>query len=115
MRPDQLERLKELRERLADEALVEMDPANWPGADTPREQWDAKTRGDRNWSMKNAQASVTLLVNLHRLTDAAGATTPPPEDEAAKEQREIDRAEAEARKLLDKVGGKRGRRASAEN
>lgn len=114
MREDQRQKLIAIQEKLADEALVEMDPDSWPGAGKPREEWDAKTRGDRNWSMKNANAAVTLLVNLKRLTEDAPTGPSPAEEEAAEQQR-IAEAEARAQEMMKRVGGKNGRRDRAEN
>lgn len=114
MREDQRQKLLAIQEKLADEALVEMDPDNWPGAGKPREDWDAKTRGDRNWSMKNANAAVTLLVNLKRLTEDK-PSGPAPEDEEAKEAAAIAEAEAQARELLERAGKSGGRSRSAKN
>lgn len=109
MREDQRQRLVAIQEKLADEALIEMDPDNWPGAGVPREEWSAKVRGDRNWSMKNANASVALLVNLKRLVDDAPAG-PAPEDEAEAERARIAAAESAAQALMERVGKKNGRR-----
>lgn len=107
MTPEQLERLAAITEKVTDEALDAMDPAKWPGADVPVEKWTAQIRGDRVWQVKNANAAVSLLLNLRRLTEGeggpgGGATTPgcPPEET---EEEKVERAEAAAKKLLDGV------------
>ena len=61
MRSDQLERLNDLAERLADVFLTEADPDSWPGAGTPMEAWDQRVRGDRVWVKKGAMATAGVL------------------------------------------------------
>lgn len=103
MRPDQLQRLQELSEKLADVVLEEADPAEWPGANTPLASLSQQERGDRYWSKKNAAATFALLERTTSLlTDAKDLRNNRPEDDADMEK-QIAAKEREASKLLDKV------------
>ena len=71
MRPDQLERLRDLEERLADVVLEEADPDTWPGAGKPLASLTQQERGDRFWCKRNAAATFGLLERTVRtLADA---------------------------------------------
>ena len=61
MRPDQLQRLDDLSERLADSFLVEADLAQWPGDGCPPSRTTQQQRGDRYWCKKNAMATGGVL------------------------------------------------------
>jgi hypothetical protein len=109
MRIDQYERLQALSEKLTDVFLDEADPDVWPGAGIPLATMDKATRGDRYWSKKNAAATVMLIGRVEQLTGmiqhgsntgegTAGVTETQDELDS-----EIDAAEKEAAKLLDKV------------
>lgn len=103
MRPDQLQRLQELSEKLADVVLEEADPAEWPGANMPLAALSQQERGDRYWCKKNAAATFALLERTTSLlTDAKDLRNNRPEDDADMEK-QIAAKEREASKLLDKV------------
>ena len=103
MRPDQLQRLQELSEKLADVVLEEADPAEWPGANMPLASLSQQERGDRYWCKKNAAATFALLERTTSLlTDAKDLRNNRPEDDADMEK-QIAAKEREASKLLDKV------------
>ena len=103
MRPDQLERLQDLSEKLAEVVLEEADPAEWPGANTPLAALSQQERGDRYWCKKNAAATFALLERTTSLlTDAKDLRNNRPEDDADMEK-QIAAKEREASKLLDKV------------
>ena len=103
MRPDQLQRLAELSEKLAEVVLEEADPAEWPGANTPLAALSQQERGDRYWSKKNAAATFSLLDRtLSIVANKAGSTSKTPEEDADLEK-QIAAKEREASKLLDKV------------
>lgn len=61
MRADQIKRLEELAERLADVFLVEADPDNWSGAGKLPRDMDQQTRGDRHWDRKGAMGTGGVL------------------------------------------------------
>lgn len=79
MRQDQFDDLQKLSEKLTDIFLEEANSANWPGAGIPDANMDAKTRGDRLWTKKNAIATmgmvqrIVTLTGVVRMNTAAGA------------------------------------------
>lgn len=108
MRPDQLQKLQALSERLADVFITEADPDHWTGdgklpADLSREE-----RGDRLWDRKGAMATggvlrYTLDLIGHHAPRGDGDKYP---EEAAREadlDGKIRRAEKEAAAALDRV------------
>ena len=83
MRPDQIQRLQDLAERLADSFLLEADPAEWPGDGKPPAVMDQGERGDRYWCKKNAMATGGVLrftLDLMEKHHAPGDKTPDAED-----------------------------------
>lgn len=103
MRPDQMQRLQELSEKLADVVLDEADPAKWPGADMQLAALTQQQRGDRYWCKKNAAATFSLLERTASLlTDAKDLRNQRP-DEDADMEKQIAAKEREAAKLLEKV------------
>lgn len=100
MRPDQLQRLRELSEKLADVVLVEADPDEWPGAGRGPAEMDQQTRGDRYWCKKNAAATFALLVRAQEIVDKSGGDQPPPDADV---ERDISRYEREAAKALERI------------
>lgn len=103
MRPDQMQRLAELSEKLADVVLEEADPAEWPGAGVPLASMTKEERGDRYWCKKNAAATFALLERTSSmLTDAKDLRNNRPEEDDDLEK-QIAAKEREASKLLDKV------------
>lgn len=61
MRPDQIARIQELSEQLADRFILEADPTEWPGAGTPPAEWSQEDRGNAYWCKKNAMATGGVL------------------------------------------------------
>lgn len=61
MRPDQLARLHELSEQLADTFLTEADPKEWAGGEKLPADLTQQERGDRYWCKKNAMATGRVL------------------------------------------------------
>lgn len=61
MRPDQIERLKDLTEKLADRFLLEADPDEWPGRSASPADITQQERGDAYWCKKNAMATGGVL------------------------------------------------------
>jgi hypothetical protein len=61
MRPDQLTRLQELTEKLAERFLLEADPAEWPGDGQVPAGMTQQQRGDAYWCKKNAMATGGVL------------------------------------------------------
>lgn len=104
MRQDQIQRLTELQERLADVVLEEADPAEWPGANTPLAALTQQERGDRYWCKKNAAATFSLL---ERTTSVLTDLQDPNRNRDPKDDADLDKQiaakEKEAQRLLDKV------------
>lgn len=61
MRADQLTRLQDLAEKLADKFLIEADPDEWPGAGKLPADLTVQERGDGYWAKKNAMATGGVL------------------------------------------------------
>ncbi len=103
MRPDQLQRLQELTEKLADVVLEEADPAEWPGAGQPLADLTQQERGDRYWCKKNAAATFMLLSRADEIIQRR-TTNKPPEGESAEDlDRTIAQAEKEAARALKRI------------
>lgn len=109
MRQDQYERLQALSERLTDVFLDEAEPDNWPGKGMDVAAMDKQTRGDRYWCKKNAVATLSLIDRVGKLTgdiqaaSSAGAGSAAVVDDDDGLDTEIESAEKEAAKLMDKM------------
>lgn len=110
MRPDQIERLNDLSERLADRFLIEADPAEWPGSDSPPADITQQERGDAYWCKKNAMATGGVLrYTLDLVKNHAGEVQAAEDDTAAesdldKKIREAERrASAAVSRAMDKA------------
>ncbi|SEB73412.1 hypothetical protein SAMN05216178_2051 [Pseudomonas saponiphila] len=104
MRSDQLDRMQNLAEDLAEVVIQEADPKQWPGAGKLLADLTKDERGDRYWCKKNAAATMTLLVkvmNICGTLNRAGAPAPNEEEEGM--DKDIARAEQEAVALLEKA------------
>lgn len=92
MREDQLKRLAELSERLADAFIFEAEPSEWPGSGMTAADMSQQERGDRYWCKKNAMATGGVLrYTLDLLNKHSGED---PEDAAA--DADLDRRVKEA-------------------
>jgi hypothetical protein len=107
MRQDQIERLKDLAEKLADVVLEEADPAEWPGAGVPLAALTQEERGNRYWCKKNAAATFSLLERsqslLSDVQDPHRNRTPGQENDLDKQ---IAEKERQASKVLEKAMAK---------
>jgi hypothetical protein len=110
MRPDQIARLNDLSEKLADRFLVEADPVEWPGGGATPADMTQQERGDSYWCKKNAMATggvlrYTLdLVKSHSAPggdDAEGASKDADMDKKINEAER--RAAAAVARALDKA------------
>lgn len=61
MRQDQIERLKELTEQLADRFLIDADPTEWPDDGRLPAELTQKDRGNAVWCRKMAMATGGVL------------------------------------------------------
>lgn len=103
MRPDQIARLQELQEKLADVVLEEADPDLWPGAGMAMADMDRETRGDRYWSKKNAAATFAILERTTSTIERKIGADAPAEAQDADIDKQIAKREKEAAALLDGV------------
>lgn len=112
MRPDQIARLNELSERLADRFLMEADPGEWPGGAVSPADMTQQERGDAYWCKKNAMATGGVLrYTLDLMTKhapAEGGTSAPDADaDLDKKIREAERRAAKAvENAMEKAKGK---------
>jgi len=107
MRPDQIARLQELSERLADSFILEADPAEWPGNGKPPTELSQEERGNAYWCKKNAMATGGVLrYTLDLLDKEGGAGTPDIAAQDANMDRKIRDAERRAAAAVDRVIGK---------
>lgn len=97
MRPDQVERMRDLAERLADAFLAEADPTEWAGDGTPIAEMTSTQRGDRYWCKRNAGATAMVLRSTLDFVDRADQRAPTGESPDAEDD-ENDRRIAEAEK-----------------
>lgn len=86
MRPDQIARLKDLSESLADRFLLEADPSEWPGDGKAPADLSQQERGDAYWAKKNAMATGGVL----RYTMDLVAKMTDPEEGAGDPAKEAD-------------------------
>lgn len=108
MRADQLQRLQELSEKLADVFIVEADPANWSGGGLPRDM-SQEERGNRHWDRKGALGTGAVLAHtLNVIKHYEGRKPAPgdPEDTDDPMISVIDTAEQKAKQALDRVMNK---------
>jgi len=108
MRPDQLQRLQDLSEKLADTFLTEADPGEWTGGSVGPADLTQQERGDRYWCKKNAMATGGVLrftLDLISSHERPGGGTPAEEDadmEARISEAEK-RAAAAVKRAVDKA------------
>lgn len=104
MRPDQLQRLADLSEKLADVALEECDPEEWSGAGRAVRDLTQQERGDRFWCKKNAAATLSLLQRVEQIR--ATPDSKPEEPAGVDVDHEISQAERRAADLLNRMAAK---------
>jgi hypothetical protein len=102
MRPDQLIRIAELSEKLAEVVLEEADPETWPGAGVPLAEMSNEQRGNRYWAKKNAAATFTLLDRTASLLQHISDPSKP-QDNDEDLDKQLAAREKEAAKMLDRV------------
>lgn len=110
MRPDQVQRLQELSEALADRFILEADPQEWPGAGKAPTDMTPQERGDQHWAKKLAMGTASVLRYTLDLS-ALHADRKAPEGKEDELDRELDqriseaerRAKAAVKRALDKA------------
>jgi hypothetical protein len=103
MRADQLQRMADLSEKLADVVLDEANPETWPAPGVSVGDMTKEERGDRYWCKKNAAASLALLMKVEQVRSDWRTRDPDNPADDFNVDKTIDAAEREAAKLLDKV------------
>jgi hypothetical protein len=103
MRPDQITRLRDLSESLAEVVIDEADPKTWPGAGKSLADLTKQERGDRLWSKKNAAASMMLLVKVMNIAGYAAGGQSPKEEAGEDLDGQVKQAEREAQALLERA------------
>ena len=63
----QLEKLKQLSDRMVAVVIAEADPDTWAGANKKLGEMSEEERGDRYWCKKNANQVITTAVKLETL------------------------------------------------
>lgn len=107
MRPDQLERLKDLSERLADVFITEADPENWSGAGKLPNEMSKGERGDRHWDRKGAMGTGGVLkYTLDLIAGGKAGETKDQGEQAARDadlEAKISDAEKRAKQAVARV------------
>ncbi|MDF7671164.1 hypothetical protein PT276_08170 [Orbaceae bacterium ESL0721] len=101
---NQLEKLKQLSEKMIGIVIAEADPDTWPGADKKLSEMDESERGDRYWSKKNANQVISTAVKLETLIalhERKG--TAPKEDKIPEIEKKILNFEKAAKARIAKV------------
>lgn len=114
MRPDQLERLRHLSEKLADVFITEADPSNWCGDGKLPCDMTQEERGNRHWDRKGAMGTGGVLKYTLDLAAAAQKNGIDQPGEQAERDADLDRQIKEAEKraaaavarVMDKAKGK---------
>lgn len=104
MRPDQLQRLADLSEKLADVVIEECDPDEWSGAGRAPREMTQQERGDRYWCKKNASATLSLLQRVEQLRSPSEGA--PQDQDGTDLSHEISQAERRAAQLLDRISAR---------
>lgn len=88
MRPDQIARLQDLSEQLADVFITEADPTTWTGDGKLQCDMTSQERGDRHWCRKGAMGTGGVL--KYTLDLVAAATKNTIDDPNAQTERDAD-------------------------
>jgi hypothetical protein len=110
MRPDQMARIQELSEALADTFIANADPSQWTCGGRPPADLTQQERGDAYWCRKMAMATGGVLkYTLDLVAHHAGGGGK--EDDGADLDKIIASAEREAAKALDRIQSGAGKAA----
>lgn len=108
MREDQIKRLEDVSQRLAEVAIRDADPETWTASEVPLVDMTRDERGDANWCRKTAVQTLAVLAHVQRILTASPAPGAPgagSEVEASPED-QIARAERAANEMLERIGKK---------
>lgn len=101
---NQLEKLKQLSDKMVGLVIAEADPDTWAGANKKLDEMSVEERGDRYWCKKNANQVITTAVKLETLIalyERKGAT--PKEGLAEDLTNKVIQFENAAKKRLEKL------------
>lgn len=101
---DQLNKLKQLSDRMVAVVIAEGDPNTWAGADKKLSEMSEEERGDRYWCKKNANQVITTAVKLETLIalyERKGST--PKEGKVDDVSEKVIQFEQAAKKRLEKL------------
>jgi hypothetical protein len=105
MREDQIQRLNDLGEKLADAVLRDADPENWIAGDKVPREMTTQERGDAHWCRKIAAGSYMLLERTLSLVERV--KNPGRENDSGTSQADLDleiaAAEKRAAQVLDQT------------
>lgn len=105
MRPDQIARLEQLSEQLADVFIVEADPENWTAGGVLPKDMSQQQRGDRHWDRKGAIGTGAVLSHVLNVLKSHGPERDTEGNEKAEDDLDemIKAAESKARKAVNRV------------
>lgn len=103
MREDQVKRLQELSEKLADVFIYEADPAEWPGNGQSLADMSQQDRGNAYWAKKNAMATGGVLRYTLDLIDKHAGSEPDDAEKDADMEKRIKEAERRAAAATQKA------------
>lgn len=116
MDDEQASKIEALQSKLIDELLFEADPDNWPGtfSETGERkhpfEMTQEERGDRFWSKKNANATLSLINKIESLSFWRNRGTRPnplSEDQETDLEKEIAKNEKIAETMLNRYHERR--------
>lgn len=91
MRPDQLARLQEVTERMADVFLTEADPDYWSGNGVLPCDMSKEERGNRHWDKKGAAATAVVMQHAIGLIKWSQSHETMDEEKQAELDKELDK------------------------
>ncbi len=83
MKPEQLAKLEQLADTMADQFLTDADPALWSGSGKPPADMTQQERGDAYWCRKMAIATAGVLRYTLDLISSHADRAPDPAEEDA--------------------------------
>lgn len=107
MRKDQIERLNDLSERVAEQFILDADPDNWAGTGKTAADMDTAERGDAVWCRKLAVQTGALLARVRDLAEREKAGADPGTGDEV--EAEIKQYERKAKDILSVVAKRAAR------
>lgn len=102
---NQLEKLKQLSDKMVGLVIAEADPDTWAGANKKLDEMSVEERGDRYWCKKNANQMITTAVKLETLIALCERKNTSPNTEVVQNvESKIIQFENAAKKRLECLG-----------